>query len=149
MREVEQRTAAVDVYRITQRCCLVGRRVRIRRRPSEDSLEAQLAKEFGLTSEGRPQSQKLPAELHSPDTRVALDSLYASMDSDSNRRVSPEHLRFRGQGFGVHSHSVTSLTTRGVGTYFGCANAECAHSRPLHGHIDLSPACSRCLLLSS
>ena len=55
----------------------------MRRRPSEELMEAQLFEfEFNLAA-GRPHPP--PEHAHSPETRVALQSLYASMDDNANR----------------------------------------------------------------
>ncbi|EIE25713.1 hypothetical protein COCSUDRAFT_52550 [Coccomyxa subellipsoidea C-169] len=61
------------------------RRVRMRRRSSDELMETQLLQEFGIAGGGRPLPPGRPAEPHSPETRVALDSLYASMDDNTNR----------------------------------------------------------------
>ncbi|CAL8469910.1 g9452 [Coccomyxa elongata] len=58
------------------------RRVRMRRRASEELMEAQLFEEFGVASNRPPPP---PEHAHSPQTRVALQSLYASMDDNANR----------------------------------------------------------------
>ncbi|BDA43923.1 hypothetical protein COCOBI_05-1060 [Coccomyxa sp. Obi] len=58
------------------------RRMRMRRRPSEELIEAQLFEEFGVAG-NRPHPP--PEHAHSPETRVALQSLYASMDDNANR----------------------------------------------------------------
>ena len=63
-------------------------RVRMRRRSSDELMETQLLQEFGIAGGGRPLPPGRPAEPHSPETRVALDSLYASMDDNTNRCAS-------------------------------------------------------------
>ena len=47
-------------------------------------METQLLQEFGIAG-GRPLPPGRPAEAHSPETRVALHSLYASMDDNTNK----------------------------------------------------------------
>ncbi len=60
----------------------------MRRRSSDELMETQLLQEFGIAGGGRPLPPGRPAEPHSPETRVALDLLYASMDDNTNRCAS-------------------------------------------------------------
>ena len=65
-------------------------RVRMRRRPSEELLDAQLA-DIGVAG-GKPiagsgGSKRDPALAHSPETAAVLQTLYSSLDDDSNRHV--------------------------------------------------------------
>ena len=47
-------------------------------------METQLLQEFGIAG-GRPLPPGRPADAHSPQTLVALQSLYASMDDNTNK----------------------------------------------------------------
>ena len=53
-------------------------------------METQLLQEFGIAG-GRPLPPGRPAEAHSPETRVALHSLYASMDDNTNKCAHDQH----------------------------------------------------------
>ncbi len=63
----------------------------MRRRASEELMEAQLFEEFGVAGNRPPPP---PEHAHSPQTRVALQSLYASMDDNANRSAPPALLSY-------------------------------------------------------
>lgn len=64
-------------------------RLRIRRRPSEEVLDAQLADIAGLPiAGGGPRFKEAPPQKYSPETCAALQTLYSSLDDDSNRHAS-------------------------------------------------------------